>query len=80
MAKDTDNTATPNKEKAKNQKKVKTNNCPKCTKSANRIESNKEGSIRCKICTFWWHPTCAGLEKAEHELFIKLCEAGHPDL
>ena len=46
--------------------------CPKCDQS--------DGSIRCKICTFWWHPTCGGLGREEYELFVKLAELGNSEL
>ena len=61
-------------------KKVNTGNCPKCTKTASKRESNKHGSIRCKICTFWWHPACGGLGSEEYNLYLKLSLLGTPDL
>ena len=77
---ETGNTEQSNIEKPKNPKKVNTNTCPKCAKSAAKRESNKEGSIRCKICTFWWHPTCGGLGQQEYELYLGLSLLGNPDL
>ena len=49
-----------------------TGTCPKCDQS--------DGSIRCKICTFWWHPTCGGLGREEYELFQRLAELGNTDM
>ena len=54
--------------------------CPKCAQSAAKIQSNKEGSIRCKICTFWWHPGCGGLGQQEYELYLQLSQMGNPDM
>ena len=56
-------------ETQKNAKKDNTGYCPKCDQS--------DGSIQCQICTFWWHPTCGGLEREEYELFVKLAELGN---
>ena len=77
-----DKTATKNGNnvKPKNSKKVNTDICPKCTKTAARRASNKDGSIRCKICTFWWHQTCGGLGDKEYKLYAELSELGNPDL
>ena len=66
--------------KHKNAKKINTSKYPKCAKTAAKRESNKEGSIRCKICTFWWHPTCGDLGDQEYKLYLDLSELGHPDL
>ena len=77
---DNDKTATINSNNVKPKKKVNTDICPKCTKTAARRASNKEGSIRCKICTFWWHPTCGGLGDQEYKLYAELSELGNPDL
>ena len=80
MAKDKTAAGKTNNEKVKNPKKVNTTMCPKCNTSAAERESNKEGSIRCKICTFWWHQTCADLSQKEYELFLTLSQMGNPDL
>ena len=66
-----------NKEKSK---KVDTNDCPKCDTAASKRGSDLEGSIRCKICTFWWHHTCGGLGEKEYKLYLELAERGSPDL
>ena len=59
-------------DKQKNAKKCSTSTCPKCDKS--------DGNIRCKICTFWWHPTCGGLGREEYKLFQRLAELGNSDM
>ena len=64
----------------KNPEKVNTSACPKCAKSVSKREPDKEGIIRCKICTFLWHPTCGGLGREEYVMFLKLAELGHPDM
>ena len=67
-------------DKSKNSKEPSTSVCPKCAQSAAKIQSNKEGSIRCKICTFWWHPGCGGLGQQEYELYLQLSQMGNPDM
>ena len=59
--------------------KVNTDVCPKCSQSAASPQSDEEGNIRCKICTFWWHPTCGGLGREESELFLRLSRLGSTD-
>ena len=71
---------TGNTEKHKNPKKPNTTMCPKCAKTAAKHQSNKEGSIRCKICTFWWHPACGGLGDPEYQLYLGLAQHGNPDM
>ena len=60
--------------------KVSTDLCPKCSQSATSPQSDKGGNIRCKICTFWWHPACGGLGTEESELFLRLSRLGSTDL
>ena len=67
-------------EKIKTSKEANISICPKCDQFAASRQSNKEKGIRCKICTFWWHPTCGGLGREEYELFLRLAELGSSDL
>ena len=52
--------------------------CQQCGKSANRVASNKSGSLQCNVCSLWYHPPCVKMEESTLELIHKLVEAGLP--
>ena len=50
--------------------------CPICSKSANRIASNKTGSVQCSLCSLWYHPPCAKVEEGTLDLINKCVDSG----
>ncbi len=60
--------------------KVNKHVCPKCSKSSAMISANTDGSICCRLCAFWYHPTCAGLERQTYELYLGIMKAEMQDM
>ena len=50
--------------------------CPVCHKSANKIPSNKAGSVQCAVCSLWYHPPCAKVDEGKLEMIYKCVEMG----
>ena len=50
--------------------------CPVCHKTANKVASNKTGSVQCSVCSLWYHPPCAQVEDGKLEMIYKCVEMG----
>ena len=50
--------------------------CPVCHKSANKIASNKTGSVQCAVCSLWYHPPCANVDEGKLDMIYKCVEMG----
>ena len=50
--------------------------CQLCGKTANRVASNKSGSLQCNVCSLWYHPSCVKMKESTLELIYKLVETG----
>lgn len=50
--------------------------CQLCGKTANRVASNKSGSLQCSVCSLWYHPTCVKMEESTLDLIYKLVDTG----
>ena len=42
--------------------KVNKMNCTVCKKSTKRIQTNRDGGVKCGVCQFWWHPKCLNMD------------------
>ena len=50
--------------------------CMVCSRTTNRIASNKDGVVQCSGCDLWWHPTCAQMSKEKFQLILMCLQEG----
>ena len=47
-----------------------------CSRTTNKINSNRDGGVQCSGCDLWWHPTCAKMSKEKFQLIAMWLEEG----
>ena len=48
----------------------KKTNCMVCSRTTNKVPSNKEGGVQCSGCDLWWHPACAQMSQEKFQLIL----------
>ena len=54
--------------------------CLVCKTTCKEVASNKQGSIRCSVCQYWYHPNCAGVTQEEFKMCVKWKEMRGVDI
>ena len=55
-------------------------NCLVCKATCKDVPANKQGSLRCSVCLYWYHPDCAGVSQEEFKMCIKWKELKGGDI